>query len=61
MFFIYIFYKCNDGKMVILENNYVLIKLDIVEIDIIIMIFKVMEIMVNFNMNYFEVYVIIWL
>lgn len=46
MFFIYIFYKCNDGKMVILENNYVLIKLDIVEIDIIIMIFKVIVILI---------------
>lgn len=61
MFYVYIVYKCSDGKMVILDNNYILIKLDIIKIDIIIMIFKVIVIMVNFNMNFFEVYVIIWL
>lgn len=61
MFYVYIVYKCSDDKMVILDNNYVLIKLDIIKIDIIIMIFKVIVIMVNFNMNFFEVYVIIWL
>lgn len=33
MSFIYIFYKCNDGKMVISENNHASTKLDTAETD----------------------------
>lgn len=57
MSFIYIFYKCNDGKMVISENNHASTKLDTAETDTTTTISKATETMVNSNTNYPEVHV----